>query len=282
MMYRGTDELRSSCGGAGFHVASGLVTGFTDHAPLATFEGVNTLMSQQSARFLFKQVKKTKRGKKCKNYFEYINNLTELISSKSAAKSVEEFQSLDFLEHTLKVRSAFFIKMTSDLLDESKEKDVVKQNELFAPEVQKMAKYHLIYIMFLFTRTTSDKFAFKDLRINGVVAIVLRVFALKQLQEDPQGLYECGYLTFGAQRLIDQALNDALIQMKPHMLALTETTDGDYFLRSAIGNFHGDIYEAFYDFAVQSNLNKDPIPSYYEQYMKPLIQSNGDKGEFKL
>lgn len=91
MMYRGTDELRSSCGGAGFHVASGLVTGFTDHAPLATFEGVNTLMSQQSARFLFKQVKKTKRGKKCKNYFEYINNLTELISSKSAAKSVEEF-----------------------------------------------------------------------------------------------------------------------------------------------------------------------------------------------
>ena len=45
MMYKGTDELRSSCGGAGFHVASGLVTGFTDHAPLATFEGVNTLMS---------------------------------------------------------------------------------------------------------------------------------------------------------------------------------------------------------------------------------------------
>ena len=51
--------------------------------------------------------------------------------------------------------------------------------------------------------------------------------------------------------------------MKPHMLALTETTDADYFLGSAIGNYHGDIYESLYDFARNSNLNKTPIPSYY-------------------
>ena len=126
MMYKGTDELRSSCGGAGFHVASGLVTGFTDHAPLSTFEGVNTLMSQQSARYVIKQVKKTKKGKKCKSYFEYINHLSQLISSKSTAKSIEECQSLDYLEHTLKVRSAFYLEMTTALLEESKEKDVVK------------------------------------------------------------------------------------------------------------------------------------------------------------
>ena len=90
MMYRGTDELRSSCGGAGFHVASGLVTGFTDHAPLATFEGVNTLMTQQSSRYLIKQVKKAKSGKTCKDYFEYINHLSKLVSSKSEAKTLED------------------------------------------------------------------------------------------------------------------------------------------------------------------------------------------------
>ncbi len=79
----------------------------------------------------------------------------------------------------MKVRSAFYLESTTGLLEESKEKDVVKQNELFAPEVQKMAKYHLIYIMFLFTRTTSAKATFKDSRINGVIEIVLQVFALK-------------------------------------------------------------------------------------------------------
>lgn len=46
MCYRGTDECRSSCGGQGFHVGSGMVHGFTDHATLPTFEGVNVLMYQ--------------------------------------------------------------------------------------------------------------------------------------------------------------------------------------------------------------------------------------------
>ena len=77
-------------------------------------------------------------------------------------------------------------------------------------------------------------------------------------------------------------MKDSLIKMKPHMLALTELTDCDYFLRSAIGNYHGDIYESLHDFAVESQLNKEPIPSYYEKYMKPIIQNNGDNGEFKL
>jgi len=44
-----------------------------------------------------------------------------------------------------------------------------------------MAKYHLIYIMFLFTRKTSAKTTFKDTRIKGVLEIVLQVFALKQI-----------------------------------------------------------------------------------------------------
>ena len=66
-----------------------------------------------------------------------------------------------------------------------------------------MAKYHLIYIMFLFTRNSFEKFEFKDKRIRGVLEIVLRVFGLKQIQEDPQAFYECGYFSVGAQRLID-------------------------------------------------------------------------------
>jgi len=48
-----------------------------------------------------------------------------------------------------------------------------------------MAKYHLIYIMFLFTRSSYEKHQFKDERIKGILNIVLTVFALKQIQEDP-------------------------------------------------------------------------------------------------
>lgn len=58
MVYKGFDELRQGCGGAGFLMASGIADGWTDYAPLATLEGVNVVMAQQSSRYLFKQFKK--------------------------------------------------------------------------------------------------------------------------------------------------------------------------------------------------------------------------------
>lgn len=54
MQYKGTDECRQACGGVGYHIASGLVSTFTDHATMPTFEGVNVVMLQQSSRYLLK------------------------------------------------------------------------------------------------------------------------------------------------------------------------------------------------------------------------------------
>jgi hypothetical protein len=65
------------------------------------------------------------------------------------------------------------------------------------------------------------------------------------------------------------------------MIALTDRPEQD-FLLSSIGNKYGDIYEQQLDFAINSQLNKTPVPSYWETYMKPLIQGNGDGGKFKL
>jgi alkylation response protein AidB-like acyl-CoA dehydrogenase len=54
MSYKGCDELRSACGGAGYHMSSGVANAFTEHSVLATFEGVNVLMTQQSSRYILK------------------------------------------------------------------------------------------------------------------------------------------------------------------------------------------------------------------------------------
>ena len=54
MTYNGIDELRQSCGGAGFLDASGILSIWYEIAPFPTFEGVNVVMIQQSSRYLFK------------------------------------------------------------------------------------------------------------------------------------------------------------------------------------------------------------------------------------
>lgn len=45
MCYVGLDEMRQSCGGAGFLLSSGLSDWWADVAPFPTFEGVNPVMA---------------------------------------------------------------------------------------------------------------------------------------------------------------------------------------------------------------------------------------------
>ena len=62
-MYTGIDKLRQACGGAGFLIYSGIAEVWEDIAPGPTFEGINVVMFQQSARYLFKQAKILAKGK---------------------------------------------------------------------------------------------------------------------------------------------------------------------------------------------------------------------------
>jgi hypothetical protein len=55
------------------------------------------------------------------------------------------------------------------------------------------------------------------------------------------------------------------------MIPLVELIDDETFNLTVSGNKYGDIYEAMFDFAKGSELNANPIPSYYEKYMTPLI-----------
>lgn len=67
--YIGNDEMRQSCGGAGFTMASGIAQIWADTSPMPTFEGVNVVMYQQSARYLFKQINEKNKGKTKHGFF---------------------------------------------------------------------------------------------------------------------------------------------------------------------------------------------------------------------
>lgn len=113
MNYKGNDEMRQSCGGAGFLKSSGLADHFTDNAPLVTYEGVNVLMSQQSSRYLLKMVEKVQQGKAVNEAFQYIADAPKLLTSKGP-QNVGDLTDLAFLEKTLATRAAAYVKQTSE------------------------------------------------------------------------------------------------------------------------------------------------------------------------
>ena len=104
--YNGIDELRQSCGGAGFLDTSSIAAIWYDIAPFPTFEGVNVIMLQQSSRYLFKMAEKASRGKQCEGLFSYINKTESLCSAKSQAKTIDQFLDLDHIRTMLQTRAA--------------------------------------------------------------------------------------------------------------------------------------------------------------------------------
>ena len=73
--------MRQACGGAGFTNYSGIAEIWQDIAPGPTFEGINVVLLQQSARLIFKQCKQLAKGKQVKTFFEYLNRTKDLCAA---------------------------------------------------------------------------------------------------------------------------------------------------------------------------------------------------------
>ena len=68
----------------------------------------------------------------------------------------------------------------------------------------------------------------------------------------------------------------ALVTLRPQMISLVEykaSFDDPYLDISSIGNQYGDIYENQLNKAMDSRLNEDPIPEWYNDVVMPMIKN---------
>ena len=66
-----------------------------------------------------------------------------------------------------------------------------------------MVKTHLAYILFKMSRERFDEYQFVDTKVKTPVELLIKIFALKELQKDCLSLYECGYFKPGSSQLVD-------------------------------------------------------------------------------
>ena len=85
VIYNDMDTMRQSLGGVGISMHSLVPAIHNDYAPVAAFEGDNTVMAKQNARFLQKIIKKIVKGVPAEGHFSYLNHFIELTNSKLQA-----------------------------------------------------------------------------------------------------------------------------------------------------------------------------------------------------
>jgi len=66
-------------------------------------------------------------------------------------------------------------------------------------------------------------------------------------------------------------MNKLLAEARPQMIPLVEAFAVDSQDYNTLGNPYGDIYQLQLDTARSTLLNLSPVPSYYHDYIKPVM-----------
>jgi Zn-finger nucleic acid-binding protein len=150
-------------------------------------------------------------GIKAKGVFSYINELDELISSVSVAKTTAEFSEIDHLHRAMASRAAAKVKDVMTRFNSSKDKKKTKLNDKFAVDLIAMSRAHMLYLSFVFFRDSIEAKTYQNPKSKEVLYLLAKVFALKQLSLDSVGLYETGFFKPGANALLTESLKECLI-----------------------------------------------------------------------
>ena len=138
-----------------------------------------------------------------------------------------------------------------------------------------MNRAHMLYLSFVIFRSTIESTNFKDQNIKPLMLLLAKIYALKQLSIDSVACYETGFFCYGSKPLLLDSMKKALTDLRPQIVPLTELNSDeiiDMSHLSSIGNKWGDIYESQLERAINSRLNQQPKPDYWDTLVKPLMK----------
>lgn len=267
----GIEELRKACGGNGYLLNSGIAAISCDYLWQVTAEGDFTILALLTGSHILNSLGKTFGGHKLQGIMDYFNVVSEegfhLSKVKpSSVKRSHEFSNLAYLLDLFKYRS--LEKNIETAIEFNKR--ITKKGERFevafgnlAQEIIKGVHAHCQFVMF---NTFVEKVkTCQNKSIKDVLTRVAVTYALTNFLDD-----NWGEVINGDQyRLIRNCLNETLDQLRPDAIGLVDAFDfPDTVLKSTIGKYDGNIYEALFDSAQRSTLNQqDPYDGF--KYLQP-------------
>jgi acyl-CoA oxidase len=80
------------------------------------------------------------------------------------------------------------------------------------------------------------------------------------------------YIKQDQYKLVKQAIYNLMNDIRPNAVSLVDSFDyPDFILKSTIGRYDGNVYEALYDAAQLSVLNKREVFDGYKEYLRPHL-----------
>lgn len=266
------ETCRQTLGGMGYSSYAGLASVRADWAVMCTWEGDNTVLSLQCARFLVKQAVNIARGKTPSGVTRYI---AEADASAKAAPALTEAQWRDpaFQLRSMHHRTARKIREVTRWIDEEAKRSKVSYAvaaERLSVECMAIAKLHCYcYMLECFIEGVAR--APKELQ--SVLATQRDLFALSHMEATLGDFLEDGYFNAEHASTLRTLLRKLLLEVRPHACNLIDSFNlPDFVVDSALGRADGDVYNKLFEMIRAAPRAMGP-PSYFEKLIRPLTDT---------
>ncbi|XP_069107153.1 peroxisomal acyl-coenzyme A oxidase 1-like [Argopecten irradians] len=262
----GVEVCRMSCGGHGYSLASGLPKIYTNITPSCTYEGENTVMMLQTARFLSKCAMKVQKGEKLPGLVSYLS--TDLTKKSCMTADV----TFDCLVKAYQHRAARLTKAAAAAIQRY-------MNDGQSPaEAFNMASTQLIwaakahchqYVVNVFVNTVTK--AKVDKNTGAVLTTLCKLYAVNGILENLGEFLQDQFFSCDQVDILTRKLMTLLAEVRPDAVALVDAFDfPDSVLESCLGRYDGNVYYALYQYAKSSPLNEQDVLDSFHKYIQPM------------
>ncbi|OWF44671.1 peroxisomal acyl-coenzyme A oxidase 1-like [Mizuhopecten yessoensis] len=274
----GIEVCRLACGGHGYSQASGLPKIYVNAIPNCTYEGENTVLYLQTARYLMKCFTKVQMGEKLPGFVSYLG--TDL-SIKSTIKSDVSLESLLLAyEH----RAARMVKAAAMNIQGLVQEGFTQQ-EAWNKSTQQlvwatMAHCHTYVVKTFTARITGSNL---DDQTKKVMTALCKLYGVHGMVENLGDFIQDGFMNASQVDTVTRKLMYLLAEIRPNAVALVDAFDyPDQVLDSCLGRYDGDVYKALYEYAKASPLNNKDVLDSFNTYLRPLQGNTGTSSLAKL
>ena len=267
------EDCRKCCGGNGYLLNSGIAAMSVDYLWQVTAEGDAYILSLLTGKHLLKSIGKVFGGAKLQGIMDYFNVITEdgfdLAKIKpSPARLASEYRNLNYLFNIFKYRSIERNLQVAMDFNESVSNGMTFEQAFFnnSNEILKATQSHCYYIIIHnFVNKIKEM---TNPNIQKVLTRLCILYSCTNFLDENWG----DTIQDDQFRLIRETAYEVMKEIRPDCVPLVDAFDfKDYVLRSDIGRYDGNVYEALFDSAQKSILNQtDPFLG-YEENLKPHL-----------
>ncbi|KAJ7496419.1 acyl-CoA dehydrogenase/oxidase [Mycena latifolia] len=272
----GAEDARKCCGGHGYLAMSGFASLVATATAIATLEGENYVMYQQTARFLVKCV-----AGAASELDESVEYLRAQVTGAPLALDA------DFLDPEIQLgifrhRAARLVKEYAEALRVSQASEGLTAARAWNTHMMGLIAAARAHIEYFVLRAFVDAVRILDPgQTRTVLGLLCSLFALSCI-DGPHGLgfAEDGHISASHLRRIRAAVNGLLQELVPEAVGLADAWNfSDASLQSALGCHDGDVYERMMCWTRQVPLNRDAAKTGgvfrpgFEEYIRPISRA---------